>query len=93
VINFKDINKVSIKDNFSLSNMDFILQQVTGSTCMSMLDGFSRYNQFLVDKEDREKTKFITQWETYAYAIIPFGLKKVAAMVQRSMDHVFNGII
>jgi hypothetical protein len=40
-----------------------------------MLDGFSGYNQILVVEEDREKTTFITPWETYAYARIPFGLK------------------
>jgi hypothetical protein len=41
---FKDINKASIKDIYPLPNMDFLLQQVTGSACMSMLDGFSGYN-------------------------------------------------
>jgi hypothetical protein len=60
---------------------------------MSMLDGFSGYNQVLVAEEDREKTTFITPWETYAYARIPFGLKNVGATFQRAMDHAFNGLI
>jgi hypothetical protein len=59
-VDFRDLNKASIKDNYPLPNMVFLLQQVTGSTCMSMLDGFSGYNQVFVVEEDRAKTSFIT---------------------------------
>jgi hypothetical protein len=52
-----------------------------------MLDGISGYNQVLAAEEDREKTTFITPWETYAYARIPFGLKNDGATIQRDMDH------
>jgi hypothetical protein len=92
-VDFRDLNKERIKDNFPLPNMEFLLQQVIGSTCMSMLDGFSGYNQVLVAEEDREKTTFITPWETYAYARMPFGLKNVGATFQRAMDHAFSGLI
>jgi hypothetical protein len=90
---FRDLNKASIKDNFPLPNMEFLLQQVIGSACMSMLDGIFGYNQVLVAKEDRAKTTFITPWETYAYARIPFGLKNVASTFQRAMYHAFRGLI
>jgi hypothetical protein len=39
-VDFRDLNKSSVKDNYPLPNMEFLLQQVTGSACMSMLDGF-----------------------------------------------------
>jgi hypothetical protein len=90
---FRDLNKASIKDNYPLSNMDFLLQQVMGSTCMSMLDGFSGYNQVLVTEEDREKKTFITPWETYAYSMMPVGLKNARATFQRARDHAFKGFI
>jgi hypothetical protein len=92
-VDFRDLNKASIKDNFPFPNMEFLLQQVTRSSCMSMLDGFSGYNQVLVVKEYREKTTFITPWETYAYDRMPFGLKNVRATFQRAMDHAFSGLI
>ena len=92
-VDFRDLNREIIKDNFSLPNTKFLLQQVTTSACMSMLDVFSGYNQVFVAKKDREKTTFITPWETYAYAIIPFGLKNVGATFQRAMDHAFNRLI
>jgi hypothetical protein len=59
-VSFRDLNKASIKDNFPLPNMNFLLQNVTGSAYMSMVDGFLRYNQVLVAEEDRKKTTFIT---------------------------------
>ena len=92
-VDFMDLNKERIKDTYPLPNMEFLLQQVTGSTCMSILDGFSRYNQFLVAKEERAKTTFITPWETYAYARMPFGLKNARATFHRAMDHAFSGLI
>jgi hypothetical protein len=52
-VDFIDLNKASIKHHFPLPNMDFLLQQFMGSSCMSMLDGFSGYNKFLGAKEDR----------------------------------------
>jgi hypothetical protein len=73
--------------------MEFLLQQVTGSAYMSMLDGFSGYNEVLVVEEDRAKTSFITPWETYSYAKMPFGLKNVGATFHRAMDHAFSGLI
>jgi hypothetical protein len=59
-VDFMDINKSSVKDSYHLPNMEFLLQQATISTCMSMLDDFSGYNQVLVVEEDIEKTTFIT---------------------------------
>jgi hypothetical protein len=59
--------------------MEILLQQVTNSTLMSMLDGFLGYNQVLVAEEDILKTTYITPWETYAYACIPFELKNEKA--------------
>jgi hypothetical protein len=92
-VDFRDLNKASIKDNYPLPNMEMLLQQVIGSTLMSMLDGFLGYNQVLVAEEDRSKTAFITPWETYAYACMPFGLKNAGATFQRAMDHAFKDLI
>jgi hypothetical protein len=92
-VDFRDLNKTSVKENYILPNMEFLLQQATGSSCISMLDGFSGYNQVLVAKEDMPKMTFITPWEAYSYAQIPFSLKNVGATFQRDMDHTFKGLI
>ena len=43
-VDFRNLNEVSLKDNYPLPKMDHILQRVVGSQRMSMLDGFLGYN-------------------------------------------------
>jgi hypothetical protein len=71
--------------------MEHILQRVTGASMMSMIDGFSSYNQVSVLPEDREKTTFTTPWGTFMYTKMPFGLMNAGATFQRAMDIAFVG--
>jgi hypothetical protein len=73
-IDFRNLNKVSLKDNYPLPKMDHILQKVVGSSRISLLEGFSGYNQILVHPYYQEKTMFTTPWGTFMYVKIPFGL-------------------
>ncbi|PKA58730.1 RNA-directed DNA polymerase like [Apostasia shenzhenica] len=41
-------------------------------------------------KKDEEKTAFITDFGTYCYNVMPFGLKNVGATYQRMIDAVFK---
>ena len=59
-----------MKDNYTLPKMDHILQQVVGAELISMLDGFSRYNQIKVLPEDQEKTTFTTPWGTLGHLYV-----------------------
>lgn len=68
--------------------MDHILQKVVGSQKMSMLDGFSCYNQILVHPDDQEKTTFTTPLGTFMYVKMPFGLMNAGATFKRAMDIV-----
>ena len=43
-IDFWNLNKASLKDNYPLPKMDHILQRVVGASRMSLLDGYSGYN-------------------------------------------------
>ena len=65
--------------------MDHILQKVVEAQKISMLDGFSGYNQILVHLDDQEKTTFTTPWGTFMYAKMPFGLMNAGATFQREM--------
>jgi hypothetical protein len=69
--------------------MDHILQKVVGSSRISLLDGFSSYNQVLVHPDDQEKTSFTTPWGTFMYVKTPFGLMNAGATFQRSMEITF----
>ena len=88
-VDLKNLNKVSLKDNYPLPKMDHILQRVVGSTRISLLDGFSSYNQILVHPDDQPKTTFTTPWGTFMYVKMPFGLMNARATFQRAMDIAF----
>jgi ribonuclease HI len=88
-IDFRNLNKVSLKDNYPLSKMDHLLQRVVGSSRISLLDGFSGYNQVLVHLDDQDKTSFTTPWGTFMYVKMPFGLMNAGATFQRAMDITF----
>ena len=70
--------------------MDHILQKVVGSKRISLLDGFSSYNQVLVFPSDQQKTAFTTPWGTFMYVKMPFGLMNVGATFQRAMEINFS---
>jgi hypothetical protein len=43
-VDFRNLNKSSLKDNYPLPKMDHILEKVVGANGMSMIDGFFGYN-------------------------------------------------
>jgi hypothetical protein len=90
-VDFRNLNRSSKKDNYPLPNMEHILQRVTSASRISMIDGFSSYNQISVMPEDREKMTFTTPWGTFMYAKMPFGLMNAGVTFQRAMDIAFIG--
>ena len=92
-IDFKNMNTSCLKDNYPFPNMETLIQRVMGSGMMSMLDGFSGYNQVLVNKEDQHKITFTTPWATYKYLRMIFSLLNAGATFQRAMDFAFKELI
>ncbi|OAE29228.1 hypothetical protein AXG93_1614s1000 [Marchantia polymorpha subsp. ruderalis] len=48
------------------------------------------YNQVSIREQDKDKTTFITNWGTYAYYKMPFGLCHAPATFQRMMSTIFQ---
>jgi hypothetical protein len=90
-VDFKNLKRFSQKYNYSLPKMEHILQRVVGSSRLSMIDGFSGYNQVVIHPDDMEKTAFATPWGTFMYTQMPFGLINAGATFQRAMNICFVG--
>jgi hypothetical protein len=88
-----NINIAYEKGNYPFPNMGNLLQIIIGSKMLSFFDGFSSYNQVLVNKDDMHKITFTTPWGTYEYLRIPFSLINAGATFQRAMDYAFKDII
>ena len=89
---FRDLNRDCPKDNFLTPFIDHILDECVGSKVFSFMDGFSRYNQILINLEDQHKTAFIFPWCTFSYQKIPFDLKNVEASFQWAMTSAFHDL-
>jgi hypothetical protein len=71
---FINLNKYSLKDNYPLTKTDNVLQKVFGSNRISLMDGFSGYNQIVVHEKDKDLIAFTTPWGTFMYEKISFGI-------------------
>jgi hypothetical protein len=76
-IDFTDLNKACLKDEFSLPRIDSLVDAATSLELMSLLDCYSGYHQIWMKKEDEPKTSFITPSGTYCHLRMPEGLKNV----------------
>ena len=83
-VDFRDLNKANLNDDFPLPHIDMLVDSTTGHSLLSFMDGFFEYNQILMALEDMEKTSFITEWGIYYYRVIPFRMKNAGATYQRA---------
>ena len=92
-IDFCDLNCVCLKNDFSLSHIDLLIDNTTGYEMLPFMDDFLGYNQIRLAKEDQDKTSFTTPWDTYCYVVIPFNLKNTGATYQRAMMAILHDMI
>jgi hypothetical protein len=72
--------------------IDQIIDDCASHEALSFMDGFSGYNQIQIHPADQYKTAFITPWRTFAYRVMPFGLKNAGATFQRAMTYIFHDL-
>ena len=70
-----------------------LVDSTTSHSMLSFMDGFFGYSQILMALEDMEKMFFITEWGTYCYRVMPFGLKNTGATYQRAATTLFHDMM
>jgi hypothetical protein len=70
-----------------------MVERLAGHAYYCFLDGYSGYNQVLMDPEDQEKTTFTCPFGTFAYRRMPFGLCNAPATFQRCMINIFSDMV
>lgn len=73
--------------------MDQMLEIVSGQHFYFLLDGYSGYNQIIVNPEDHEKTDFTCPSGIFAYRQISFGLCNTPITFQCCMQEFLYDII
>ena len=62
-VDFRDLNKVSPKDDFPLPHIDILVDNTASHALLSFMEGFSGYNQIKMAPKDMEKTSVKTYVE------------------------------
>nr|GEU37167.1 retrotransposon protein, putative, Ty3-gypsy subclass [Tanacetum cinerariifolium] len=87
-IDYREINKLIVKNRYPLSRIDNLFDQLQGSSVYSKIELRSGYHQLRVRDEDIPKTAFRTRYGHYEFQVIPFGLTNAPAVFMVLMHRV-----
>jgi hypothetical protein len=92
-IDYRELNKVTIKNQYPLTRIDDLLDQLQGARVFSMVDLLSGYHQVRVKEEDIPKITFRTRYGHYEFLVMSFGLTYAQAVFMDTMNRVFHGYL
>ncbi|GJV57520.1 putative reverse transcriptase domain-containing protein [Tanacetum coccineum] len=87
-IDCRELNKLMVKNRYSLLRIDDLFDQLQGSSVYSKIDLRSGYHQLRVREEDTPKTAFRTRYGHYEFQVMPFGLTNATAVFMDLINRV-----
>lgn len=91
-VDYRQLNKVTIKNKYPLPMIDDLLDQLVGVCVFSKIDLRSSYHQIRVNDKDILKTPFRIRYSYYEYSVIPFGVSSAPCVFIEYMKRIFHTI-
>ncbi|GKB18615.1 putative reverse transcriptase domain-containing protein, partial [Tanacetum coccineum] len=87
-IDYRELNKLTIKNRYPLPRIDDLFDQLQGSQFFSKINLRSGYHQLRVHADDILKTTFRARYGHFKFTVMPFGLTNASAIFMDLMNKV-----
>ena len=89
-IDYRKLNKVTIKNRYPLPKIDDLFDQLRGARVYSKIDLRNGYHQLRVREVDIPKIAFRMRYGHFEFTMMPFGLRNAPAAFMDLMHRVFQ---
>ena len=92
-VDYRGLNRVTIKNRTPLPLIGETLDRVTGAVIFTKLDLRDAYHRIRIRRGDEWKTAFRTRYGHFEYTVMPFGLTNAPATFQAYINEALKGLL
>ena len=89
-VDYRQLNKMTVKNKYSLPRIDDLFDQLKGASVFSKIDLQYGYHQLRIKDTDVHKTTFRTCYGNYEFLVMTFGLTNAPTTFMDLMNRVFR---